>query len=129
MVRRRRQAASMTRPAGGGQKGGGGGARGEPWDAAAVLEDERDGVGLEEALLGAGGAEVLVEEERELALGERAQADAHGDALGERVVDGLGEAFAQERLAGEDEDEGTLLVEALAGEQAQVLERRVGEQV
>src|SRR3990172_6817313 len=122
---RRRRGARRGRGSWGG--GGGGEERaerevlGEPRDAAAVLEDERDGVGLEEALRGAGGAEVLVEEERQLTLGERAQADAHGDALGERVVDGLGEALTEERLAGEDEDEGTLLVGALPGEQAQGL--------
>src|SRR3972149_6195171 len=92
--------AAFRPPRGGGGGGAEGEVLGEPWDAAAVLEDERDGVGLEEALLGAGGAEVLVEEERELALGERAQADAHGDALGERVVDGLGGAVAPGRLGG-----------------------------
>src|SRR3972149_4828990 len=43
-------------PRGGGEEGAEGEVLGEPWDAAAVLEDERDGVGLEEALLGAGGA-------------------------------------------------------------------------
>src|SRR3989304_9938990 len=97
---RGRGGGALLPPRGGGEEGAEGEVLGEPWDAAAVLEDERDGVGLEEALLGAGGAEVLVEEERELALGERAQADAHGDALGERVVDGVGEGVAQGRLGG-----------------------------
>lgn len=94
-----------------------------------MLEHEGEGVGLEQVGLGAGGAQVLVEEQRELGVGQWAKPSAHGDALGERVVERLGEALAQQRLASEHEGERTLLVEAVAGEQPEVLEGIIGHQV
>src|SRR5205823_12649990 len=45
----------------------------EPRNAPAVLEDQRDRVGVEERSRGAAGAQVLVEEERDLAVGQRPQ--------------------------------------------------------
>ena len=94
--------------------------------AAAVLEEQRDGIRLKQGALRATGAQMLVDKEGDLAVGQGPQAHAHGDALRERVVLRLGQPLAQQRLAREDEGERAFFVEAVGGEQAQVLERCVG---
>ncbi|MFN7974517.1 MAG: hypothetical protein U0166_19550 [Acidobacteriota bacterium] len=56
---------------------------------------------------------MAVEEEGDLVLGERPEAGADADTLGERVVLGFAETFTQEGLAGEDQREGATAVEVV----------------
>src|SRR3989304_5486527 len=86
---------------GGGEEGAEGEVLGEPWDAAAVLEDERDGVGLEEGLLGGGGAGVAGE------AGEQGE----GAGRGERGVDD--EMRGRIEVAGETAEDGGLAAAGL----------------
>ena len=69
------------------------------------------------------------EKEADLGLGERSEADAHADALGESPVAGLGKPVTEEGLAAEDHGEGAASVEVVGGEQAEILQGVVGEQV
>ena len=71
---------------------------------------------------------MLVDEECHLAVGERSKSHAGGDPLSEGIVLRFGHALPQDGLTGGTSAEG-LLVDAIGREQAQVLERLVGEQV
>ena len=88
-----------------------------------------DGLGLEHRLGHAGGLEVLGDEQPDLGLGERPQADADADPLGQGLVPGLGQPVPQQRLAAEHQGERAPPVEVVGGEQAQVLQGIVREQV
>jgi hypothetical protein len=98
-------------------------------DAAAVLKDCGDGLGGEGVRFCASSFHVTVEEDGDFGLVERSEAKSGGDALREGVVAWLGEAIAQEGLADEDEGEGTFSIEVVGGQEAEILEGVVGEEV
>jgi hypothetical protein len=80
------------------QHGGQGEVLDEARDAAGVVEEGRDGVGLEGVLAGACRLEVAVEEEGDFGFVQGAEAEPDAEALGEGIVLGFAEALFEEGL-------------------------------
>jgi hypothetical protein len=111
------------------QHGGQGEVLDEARDAAGVVEEGRDGVGLERVLASPRRLEVAVEEERDFGFVQRAKAEPDAEALGVGIVLGFAEALFEEGLPDEDEGEGAPAIKVIGGEEPEVFEGGVRQEV